>query len=338
MCLLINHPADTTFTEADILDFYDYNQDGVGVMYSDGERIYTRKILPATGKDVWDFYKEHCAGRDCVIHFRMKTHGHIDLENCHPYEVFGDGAEMPLFMAHNGVLSTGNAKDVSKSDTWHYIRDYIRPLIEANPELVYHPSFIEIIEDHIGSGNKFVFMNHEGRVAIVNERAFVKYQGALLSNTYAWTAARGGYGYKPKGGYAGGYYGGYGHWDWGDDDKLYSRVGNTTSPSGKVVQLPAPKGGTPKGKDVEDDEVVETTYEDDVDNFCLFFFEALQDAKLDRAYKELTYVEVEEYYDAVGEEEAYELVDDVINGFADDNSVLHAINAALLRAAMAQAS
>jgi len=39
---------------------------------------------------------------ECIIHYRMKTHGDIDMDNCHPSRVTDD-----IWMAHNGILSMG---------------------------------------------------------------------------------------------------------------------------------------------------------------------------------------------------------------------------------------
>lgn len=194
MCLLLIHPAATAFDRDDIDDFYTYNSDGVGVMWAEGGLLHTYKYLPKNAEQAWAFYKDHVLGKECVVHWRMRTHGDIDLTNCHPYEVFGDGSTVPMSMMHNGILHTGNARDTRLSDTWHYIEDYIKPVVGAHPDIIFEPAFIKLLAYHIGAGNKFVFLDHLGRMAVVNEAAFVKYKGAMLSNTYAWSAEKGGYG------------------------------------------------------------------------------------------------------------------------------------------------
>ncbi len=187
---------DTAFDKADIEDFYTHNSDGVGVMWSENDILYTRKYLPPTAEAAWAFYQEHIRGRECVVHWRMKTHGLIDLENCHPYPIFGAGTKMPMSLMHNGVLSTGNAADKTKSDTWHYVADYLRPLLNEHPEMFLNPVVQKLLQDHIGYGNRFIIMNHKGEMAILNEKDFVTYKGAKLSNTYAWSSEKGGFGYS----------------------------------------------------------------------------------------------------------------------------------------------
>jgi hypothetical protein len=186
MCLLIVNSKDTVFSEKFLKGVYDRNEDGLGIMYAEDGVLHVKRCLPDNAKEAIKFYRTHAEGRDCVTHWRMRTHGDINLANCHPYEVFGDGSDMPIYMAHNGVLSTGNFKDTSLSDTWHYIEDYIRPLVKANPAMVFDEAFIKLISAHIGGGNKFAFMNHLGDIAVCNKSAFITYEGSLLSNTYAW--------------------------------------------------------------------------------------------------------------------------------------------------------
>jgi hypothetical protein len=91
---------------------------------------------------------------------------------------------------HNGVLATGNKADITKSDTWHYIQDYLKPMLAGNPDFAFHPSFKALIEDHIGGSNKFVIMDNEGRQTVINQSSGVYWGGLWLSNTYAWTSSK----------------------------------------------------------------------------------------------------------------------------------------------------
>lgn len=197
MCLLIHAPAGTKFTHKQVADFYARNQDGVGVMYARRGMLYYDKILPKKVDEIVKFLRQ-TEGVERCIHFRMQTHGLVDMENCHPYivsgypeKVGGFGThEDPLLLMHNGMLSTGNRKDAARSDTWHYIRDYLRPMLAKQPDLMMLPEFIEVLGAHIGSGNKFAIMNTEGKVAIVNKSSGVMHEGVWYSNTYAWSAPR----------------------------------------------------------------------------------------------------------------------------------------------------
>ena len=103
MCLLVVQPATApSLTQAWLEDFYSSNSDGVGIMRAvDGELII-EKILPVNAQEFVDFYRNHIDGHDCAFHLRMKTHGNIDMENCHPYEVFNKAEHgLDVWLMHN---------------------------------------------------------------------------------------------------------------------------------------------------------------------------------------------------------------------------------------------
>ena len=192
MCLLVTQQKTSPVLSNDwLIDFHSSNSDGVGVMFSNDGELIIQKILPKTAQDFIEFYHSNIKGKNCAFHLRMKTHGDIDLENCHPYEVLNKAEHgLDLWLMHNGILSTGNALDVTKSDTWHYIRNYLRPMLIAYPEYAFHPSFADIIGKHIGSSNKFVLMDNQGILITINQDAGVYWGGLWLSNTYAWSASK----------------------------------------------------------------------------------------------------------------------------------------------------
>ena len=190
MCLLIVQPATApTLSQAWLEDFYASNSDGVGIMRSVDGELLVEKILPVNAQEFVEFYRNHIDGHDCAFHLRMKTHGNIDMENCHPYEVFNKAEHgVDVWLMHNGILSTGNAADTTKSDTWHYIRDYLRPMLANNIDLIFTEAFADIIGEHIGASNKFVIMDSAGRTQTVNQDSGVFWGGRWLSNTYAWSS------------------------------------------------------------------------------------------------------------------------------------------------------
>jgi len=193
MCLLITQnnlaPA---LTDDWLADFYDYNSDGVGVMRAENNQLIIKKILPKSAKEFIAFYREHIEGKSCAFHLRMRTHGLTDLDNCHPYEVLNASEHgVDLWLMHNGILHTGNNADVSKSDTYHYIANYIRPLIQNNPDIAFTDEFADVIGNHIGESNKFVMLDNFGRMTTINKSAGVYWGGIWLSNTYAWSAPTG---------------------------------------------------------------------------------------------------------------------------------------------------
>jgi hypothetical protein len=188
MCLLITQPAGTTFDYNFLSGVYSKNKDGIGVMYAENGKVHVTKHLPKTDAEALDFYNQHINGKECAVHYRMQTHGDIDLLNCHPYQVISADEGHEMWLMHNGILHTDNHKDKSKSDTWHYIEDFLRPMLLKNPEFFMTEAFKTIIGEHIGSGNKFVLLDYLGNMVTINDDQGVDYNGAWLSNTYAWNA------------------------------------------------------------------------------------------------------------------------------------------------------
>lgn len=188
MCLLVKQPATTSFTDDFLSDVYSKNRDGLGIMYAEAGKLHVFKCLPTNAKEFIDFYRSHADGKDCVWHARMQTHGDVDMENCHPYKVTDH-----IWMAHNGVLSTSNNNDTTRSDTWHFIRNVLAPSLKADPDLMLDPDWIKFVGTMIGSSNKFGFVRADGEIALVNETSGVNFVGAWLSNTYAWSTHKFGF-------------------------------------------------------------------------------------------------------------------------------------------------
>jgi len=187
MCILIHHPVGSVLTDAHFEDFYDRNPDGFGAIVNNAHGVNVIKHV-GTLEEVQQLYRDHVMGFDAVIHMRWRTHGDVNLDNCHPYEVVPG-----MWMSHNGILSTGNAADQTRSDTWHYIQNYLRPLLLENPELIHIPAFQAYVGSHIGYNNKFGFMTEDGRSVIINRSAGIEHEGVWFSNTYAWTPHKFGY-------------------------------------------------------------------------------------------------------------------------------------------------
>lgn len=302
MCLLVSQPASTKFDDDFIKGVYKLNSDGLGVMYAEGSSLFINRVVPQNEADFVQFFRDNIEGRDCAWHARMKTHGHIDLTNCHPYQVLSAEEGYPLYLAHNGVLSTGNSKDKSKSDTWHFIQDYLRPMLLKNPEFFLTDAFSEIIGDFIGSGNRFILMDAYGNQVVINEDRGVHHEGAWLSNTYAWDTTGTKHGYsRTKSAYAGGY-GGY-NYNAGsvyagrnslneDEEDLYEAYGFAS---------PSPK---PEAKTEVDDE----DEFDEVSEFCVALFDALDMMEL-KHEGFITWENAEDYYDAAGFTLAWDVID-----------------------------
>lgn len=167
-------------------DIYASNPDGIGIMYATSKGLKVVKMLPKSLADATQFItKLPNDDRELAIHFRWTTHGHTDMTNCHPYDV------VPGYVAmmHNGILHTGNDADKAKSDTWHFIRDYLASPVAEHPALVHNEKFRDMVAEFIGD-NRFVFMDGDGKMSHVNYDQGIEHDGLWFSNTYAWRPSR----------------------------------------------------------------------------------------------------------------------------------------------------
>jgi predicted glutamine amidotransferase len=191
MCLIITGQSSKVRstlldTHGLLSDIFTSNPDGIGFMYGSAKGLKVTKTLPKNLGDATAFIQRLPQDdREIAIHFRWTTHGKTDMLNCHPYDV------IPGFIAmmHNGVLHTGNAADKNKSDTWHFINDYLHTAVSSAPDLVYDTGFVSMMEEFIGN-NRFVFMNGEGRMQHVNFEQGIEHDDMWFSNTYAWSPSR----------------------------------------------------------------------------------------------------------------------------------------------------
>ena len=191
MCLIITGTATkirSTLlnTHGMLNDIYTSNPDGIGIMYATTKGLKVTKVLPKSYADAQQFItKLPNDERELAIHFRWTTHGHTNMDNCHPYDV----VKGYVAMMHNGVLHTGNAADKAKSDTWHFIQDFLASPVAEHPALVHNDKFLDMIAEFIGD-NRFVFMDGEGKISHVNYDQGIEHDGLWFSNTYAWTPSR----------------------------------------------------------------------------------------------------------------------------------------------------
>lgn len=169
-----------------LADIYSSNSDGIGAMYSTTKGLKIIKRLPKSVAEARTMITNlPTDDRMLALHFRFTTHGDTNLDNCHPYDV------VPGYVAmmHNGVLHTGNEADPSRSDTYHFIQDFLSEAVHKSPELVFTDGFLKLVAEFIDN-NRFVFMDGEGRISHVNKDQGIEHDGMWFSNTYAWQPHR----------------------------------------------------------------------------------------------------------------------------------------------------
>jgi predicted glutamine amidotransferase len=163
MCLIIaNFSQGKEVSREEFNNAKGNNADGIGISYSDGERIVIKKFITAgEQKKAYDYYRTVRALRpspNVLIHFRYATHGVINAANCHPYRV-----NKNLCFVHNGIIDIKQPK-TQFSDTWHFNEHIIKKL---GDDFLFNDAIIALIEKFIGF-SKLAFMDSVGNIDIIN--------------------------------------------------------------------------------------------------------------------------------------------------------------------------
>ena len=193
MCIIVYKPADTKMpTWATLEVCFRRNPDGAGFMYAGNDGfVHIRKGFMSFSefkkafreeKRYFDFEKS-----PVVFHFRIKTHGEVSKECCHPFQVSRDlerlretECKCRYGAAHNGILS-GRSTNGQKSDTMDYIMTIVAPLCKMSGDPTRDKNVKQIIEDTIQT-SRFVLMSGDGDVAIYGKN-WVEEEGIYYSNS-----------------------------------------------------------------------------------------------------------------------------------------------------------
>lgn len=187
MCLIINREKGQTISGEFFKDVHSRNKDGWGVMYNstkDGRVIVKKGLVLEEFLTLYDTLQSKDI--PCVIHFRMKTHGPVNVENCHPFEVVRG-----VHFMHNGTIDvTIPKKDADKaSDTNIFVRDVLKPLLLSvkDKTSALRSSWFEHFMDAQADSHRsrFVLMDEEGPMFYGEWTKTTK--GVWCSNTYAYT-------------------------------------------------------------------------------------------------------------------------------------------------------
>ena len=105
---------------------------------------------------------------DCIIHFRLATHGSICRANCHPF------VENGVYFAHNGVLPIQSVNDMTDSEI--FFRGQVYPLVM---KYGYESKVTESMMMAAAGSSKFAMM-YKGKVKLYGD--YTKLNGVYYSN------------------------------------------------------------------------------------------------------------------------------------------------------------
>lgn len=192
MCVAIYKPKDKRLDPDNLWNCWMDNSDGMGVAIAMGKELLVYKEMKDFPyfRDILERYEEY----DMIVHFRIATHGYIDLDNCHPFMISDNVA-----MIHNGVLSDMDDDEFVRSDTRVFAEDYLKPILADHPEILANKAFLGMITSIAGAWNRIAFLTADGRYAIINEDDGEWIDGCWFSNVHwKWTNWKNTYQYDSK--------------------------------------------------------------------------------------------------------------------------------------------
>ena len=192
MCLIVWKEGDNAyFTNRQFKNMISRNSDGLGVMWRENGRVLVEKVL-GSPKDKFKLFQKHRTKPYFAMHARYKTHGLINLDNCHPYEILNidKGDPIDLYLMHNGVLSDVPDTKNDMSDTWHFVEYVIKPIAKTNLALLWDSEEFQAWLSKKLGGSKLLLMRSDtsedqSPVLIFNAQAGTKEAGCWLSNSHS---------------------------------------------------------------------------------------------------------------------------------------------------------
>jgi hypothetical protein len=176
MCIAIAKQAGVEIDPVILERCFTHNPDGAGFCIEQDGVLQIHKGL-FTFKAFYDAFKPF-ENQKALIHFRIKTHGPLNTENCHPFFVNDECA-----FIHNGIIS-GVPNSRTESDTIMFNNLYIKPLVKDYGYAALKTTPIKkLIEDFIGHSKLAFFNKNEDDFLIFNkEKGNLSAEGIWFSN------------------------------------------------------------------------------------------------------------------------------------------------------------
>lgn len=179
MCIIVHIPAGADVDDKTLNNCFDNNPDGAGFVSKDKETgLLTLRKGFFSFKDFLEAYTPF-KGNELLLHFRIKTHGNVNMENTHPFAV-----NDRMAFAHNGIISNIDTKNKEFSDTWHFNENIIKPLTQRfSNDIINSPEIQQLITEYIGP-SRLVFIQEgkENTTWIFNKKAGEVVNGVWYSN------------------------------------------------------------------------------------------------------------------------------------------------------------
>lgn len=179
MCIAIAKQAGVAITESILRNCFENNPDGAGFCVEvDGQLKINKGYF--TFEDFYAAYQPY-EYQKSLIHFRIRTHGNVDVDNCHPFVVTDDVA-----FIHNGIISNVTAKG-SESDTIVFNKLYLQPIVaKYGQEALTSTALKNLIENFIGFSKLAVFVKGQEDFIFFNESMGNRSKEGIWFSNYSW--------------------------------------------------------------------------------------------------------------------------------------------------------
>jgi hypothetical protein len=179
MCIIVVQPKKKTISKKRLEACFANNPDGAGYMFSHNRGLVIRKGF-FTFDSFYRSYKldwlDYGKTSYFILHFRIATHGSVDITNCHPHKLSNR-----LAFVHNGIFRVANTIKAAdhKSDT---MRAAI--IFKQLPADWYYKRGLRIlVEEFFNSCNSYgAFMNDVGDIWLTNKADWKQDKKIWFSN------------------------------------------------------------------------------------------------------------------------------------------------------------
>lgn len=189
MCIIAAKPAGVEMPSDDTMrNMWTNNPDGAGIMYAVNGLVHIEKGFMKYEEFETAIKKlerrYNTKKMSIVMHFRIKTHGEINKECCHPFPVTRSTAMLKktrvttkLGIAHNGIITSVIPRK-GLSDTMEYVATQLAQLYSAMPQFYKNADALELVENAIDS--KMAMLTSKGEIVLIGD--FKEQDGIKYSN------------------------------------------------------------------------------------------------------------------------------------------------------------
>jgi hypothetical protein len=176
MCIAILQKPNSRIKKKTLKTCYYNNPDSMGILWVEDGKLRTHKEL-LHFENFYNVYDGVCnrVGKksNVVLHFRIATHGLIDVKNCHPHFVSKN-----IAFVHNGIIPIES--DGLESDTVAFNKTILKGL--PQDDFLDCDSIFKLI-DGFAFDSKFIFLSKNNRYRIVGDSEGEWIKGVWYSNS-----------------------------------------------------------------------------------------------------------------------------------------------------------